>query len=220
MRDMDPAAGACSEVTRLLFVRHGETVSNVEDRYMGHLDSPVTANGLWQASAAAARLTRMGVDVLYTSDLGRALSTAAVIAEACGLEAVPDHRLRERHAGSFQGLLVEEARAQDPAYFVESATPVPDTAIRGGESGVQVRDRVVPLLAEACERHGGQSVVLVTHGIVIRTVLWHLVECSYATAFRSRVDNASLAVFHLENGRWSLRSWNDTGHLSDCLDGR
>jgi len=187
---------------------------------MGHLDSPLTANGLRQASAVAARLARTGVDVLYTSDLGRAQSTATVVAEACGLEAVPDHRLRERHAGAFQGLLVEEAQARYPAYFVESTVPVPDLAIPGGESAVQIRDRVVPLLEELCERHGGRSVALVTHGIVIRTVLWHLVKCSYAAAFRLRVDNAGLTAFRFVDGQWILSSSNDTGHLSNGVDRR
>jgi broad specificity phosphatase PhoE len=204
----------CPENMRILFVRHGETESNVEDRYMGHLDSPLSTRGVEQAKAVAARLAGEGIDALVTSDLGRALSTARHIADACHLEMILDPRLRERHAGEFQGLLAEEARARYPDYFIESADPTPETSIPGGESAVQIQERVVPLLEEVCPQYAGRTVALVTHGIVIRTMFWRLLECSYAAAFRARVDNAGLTVFRAKNGRWALQSWNDTEHLS------
>ncbi len=210
---MKPSVPDCAGSTSLIFVRHGETESNAENRYMGHLDSPLSATGMAQADAVAARLAEAGVDAIYTSDLGRAATTAQAIAEACRLELVSDPRLRERHAGAFQGLLASEARSRFPDYFTEATAPTPTTAIPGGESALQIQARVIPLLEEACGSHPGRSIVFVTHGIVIRTVLWHLLGASYAAVFRARVDNTSLTVFRGEYGRWGLRVWNDTGHL-------
>ena len=56
----------------LVFVRHGETEFNVEKRYMGHLDSPLSKQGIAQVATVAARLCKEGVNAVYTSDLGRA----------------------------------------------------------------------------------------------------------------------------------------------------
>jgi len=154
----------------------------------------------------------MDVNAIYTSDLGRAATTAQAIADACGLTPTPDTRLRERHAGAFQGLLASEARERSPEHFVESAVPTPSTAIPEGESARDLLARLAPLLEEVCNRHAGEAVVIVTHGMVIRTLLWHLLESSYASAYRARVDNTSLSVFRSDRGRWILQTWNDTGH--------
>lgn len=199
----------------LVFVRHAETKSNAEKRYMGHLDSPLSERGIAQVAAVAARLGKDSVSAVCTSDLGRAVTTAEAIAETCGVHLVPDARLRERHAGVFQGLRISEARARFPDYFVENSQPTPSAAIPEGESARQVQARLVPFLEEVCQRHPGQSVVIVTHGGVIRTVLWHLLKSSYATARWARVDNTSLSIFSGEHGRWVLEAWNDTGHLQN-----
>jgi probable phosphoglycerate mutase len=169
-----------SDGISLVFVRHGETESNAEKRYMGQLDSPLSGRGIAQVAAVAARLCKEGVNAVYTSDLGRAHITAKAIAKACGVRSISDARLRERHAGVFQGLRLSEARARFPDNFAETEQPTPSTAIPEGESALQVQARFVPFLEEVCQRHPGQSVVIVTHGGFIRTVLWHLMESSYA----------------------------------------
>jgi probable phosphoglycerate mutase len=202
-----------SDGISLVFVRHGETESNAEQRYIGHLDSPLSERGIEQVAAVAARLGEEGVNTIYTSDLGRAATTAEAIAEACGVHLVTDTRLRERHAGVFQGLRISEARTRFPDYFAETEEPTPSTAIPEGESALQVEARFIPFLEEVCQRHAGQFVVLVTHGGLIRTVLWHLLESSYVAARWARVDNTSLSIFRSEHGRWVLDAWNDTGHL-------
>lgn len=84
---------------RLIAVRHAETEWNVAGREMGQLDSPLTAQGRLQAQAVARRLAGMHFDELYTSDLGRAIETAAWITHTCGKPARIDAGLRERHMG-------------------------------------------------------------------------------------------------------------------------
>ena len=199
----------------LIFVRHGETESNAVKKFMGQLDSPLSARGRDQAAAVSARLGRTHIDAIYTSDLGRAAATAAQIAAACKLPVVTDARLRERNAGIFQGLSHAEAREQFPAEYAETEDPTPESAIPGGESAVHVRTRFVPFLDEVCQRHAGQTVILVTHGAFIRTVLWHLLQSSYAITRWARVDNTSITIIRKERGRWILQTWNDTGHVQD-----
>lgn len=199
----------------LVFVRHGETESNAEKRFMGHLDSPLSAFGRRQASAVAARLSRTHVDAIYASDLGRAAATAAKIGTACNLPVVYDVRLRERHAGIFQGLTHTEARKKFPIDYAETENPSPESAIPCGESAVDVRTRFLPFLDEVCQHHAGQTVVLVTHGAFIRTVLWHVLQSSYAITRWACVDNTSISIFQRARERWILQTWNDTGHVQD-----
>lgn len=204
---------ACS--VRFIFVRHGQTEANAEERYMGHQDSPLSAKGQSQAVAVATRLKQEGLGSIYTSDLGRAAMTASIISEACGIPLVADERLRERHAGVFQGMLRSEMQTLYPEHFAIYPEVSPDFAIPGGESARQVLARISPFLDEARLRHHGQTVAIVTHGGVIRTVLWHFLSAAYASTYLARVENTSLNVFRYRNGSWVLEAWNDTGHLQE-----
>ena len=67
-------------LTTLLAIRHGETVWNVEERFQGHEDSPLTVNGRRQVDALGRRLQGMAIDTMISSDLGRARESAAIIA--------------------------------------------------------------------------------------------------------------------------------------------
>ena len=90
--------------TRFCLVRHGETAWNAEGRLQGQIDIPLNAAGRAQAEATAARLAAHRFDALYSSDLSRALETAAPAATLLGLQTRPTPSLRERQFGGFQGL--------------------------------------------------------------------------------------------------------------------
>ena len=111
--------------THFILVRHGETTWNLEGRRQGQSDSPLTAIGLAQARAIADRLADERVDALYSSDLTRALHTAAQIAVACNLPVLPDARLREKSFGVIEGLRSVEVQAAHPevAACIERKSP-------------------------------------------------------------------------------------------------
>ena len=100
--------------TQLIIVRHGQTEWNLKLIRQGHLDSPLTEMGLAQARALGERLALETFTALYSSDLGRAVQTAQLIAAATGHTIVTDPRLRERHLGIFQGLNGDELREKYP----------------------------------------------------------------------------------------------------------
>ena len=89
---------------RILLVRHGETVFNVERRWQGQSDSPLTERGVAQARQLAAALQDEPLRAVYSSDLGRAMATASIVAETHRLDVVTDPRLREIHVGEWTGL--------------------------------------------------------------------------------------------------------------------
>src|SRR3954468_3280055 len=90
--------------TKIVLVRHGETKWNVEQRIQGQGDSPLTETGIEQARLIGRRLGREHFDRLVSSDLGRAMQTAAEIGQLTGHAVDADPRLRERHFGAGEGL--------------------------------------------------------------------------------------------------------------------
>jgi len=199
---------------RVLFVRHGETQSNIEHRYMGQDDSPLTPIGIAQAEAVAKRLAKYQVDAIYSSDLGRAARTSEIISQACRLPVVRDKRLRERHAGLLQGKLEADARIKHAKVFAEIERMGAEYVFPGGgESGLQIEERMASFLNEIRENHSGKTIVAITHGGILRVLLWHILKFPYDTIFRLRSDNTSISAFSFSDNQWILEFWNDTGHL-------
>ena len=89
--------------TTIIFVRHGETAWNLELRYQGQGDSPLSEQGVAQAKRVGDFLSRRKIAAVYTSDLGRAVFTAETIAQHHGLKPIADQRLREMTFGVWEG---------------------------------------------------------------------------------------------------------------------
>ena len=122
------------ERAQLIIVRHGETEWNLKLIRQGHLDSPLTERGIAQAKALGQRLAQEKFVALYSSDLGRAVQTAEMIAAVTGHGIITDERLRERHLGIFQGLSGDEIRERFPEEHRLHRTVGPSYVIPGGES--------------------------------------------------------------------------------------
>ena len=159
-------------MTHLTLIRHGQTDWNLARRIQGSTDIPLNDTGREDARTAAAVLADDTHHMIYTSPLVRARETAQIIADSLGLEA-PEivHDMREREFGDGEGLLVEEYLA---AYDDWHGLP------NGAESLEQVRDRALGALekiaAHARRRSAplAESVIVVTHGGVIRSLLHHV----------------------------------------------
>jgi probable phosphoglycerate mutase len=201
--------------TQLIIVRHGQTEWNLKLIRQGHLDSPLTEKGIAQAKALAERLSRETFSVLYSSDLGRAIQTAQMIADATGHRIVTDPRLRERHLGIFQGFTGDELREKYPEEYRLHRTSGPSYVIPGGESVEQQIARNVAYLQEIAEKHLGETIVVVTHGGVLSGFFRHALAIPLEAPRRFEFTNASLNVFSYEAGNWMLRTWGDVSHLSD-----
>jgi len=202
--------------TRLILLRHGETTWNVEGRYQGHLDSPLTPRGESQARALARRLASATFTALYSSDLGRASRTAGIIAQATGHEVRPDPRLRERHLGIFQGLHKSEIKQKLADEYRLFKTAGPDHAMPGGESARQSAERSLACLEELAHRHAGEIIAVVAHGGTISVLLRHTLGIPLETPRRFGRFNASWNVFTWHDEKWRLETWGDVSHLSDA----
>lgn len=152
-------------MTRLILIRHGETDWNVEGRYQGQADPPLNECGLGQAHHLAEELRGVGLNVLYTSPLRRALQTAQILAGTLGLPLQIEPRLMEIHQGDWQGRLHAEIAAHYPNLFRRWQTEPWTVTLPGGESLAQVQVRVYAAVDEILAQQQGQCVGLVTHRI-------------------------------------------------------
>jgi probable phosphoglycerate mutase len=200
-------------MTQLILIRHGETLWNTERRMQGHRDSPLTERGLWQARQLGVRLKTQSFSALYSSDLPRARHTAEHIAGATGHAIVTDPRLRERHFGVFEGLTQAEMQASDPAAYARFMSRDPQYAVPGGESPAAFFARCRAALEELAARHAGETIAVVTHGLVL--------DCAYRAASGLALEaqrpvplvNASLNWFNCGQQGWCAGRWGDADHL-------
>jgi probable phosphoglycerate mutase len=171
-----------------------------------------------QAQAVARRLAGRSLVGLYTSDLLRASQTAAPIAAACGLEAQPDQRLRERNFGEFEGGFYDELQRTSPLLHDRMLSRDLDFDMGGGETIPVLYRRVSDALTDVARRHAEGTVVVVTHGGVL--------DCGYRLATGLALDaprtfglfNASLNTIAADQGRFRLLDWGDVEHLTAAAD--
>lgn len=202
--------------TRLYLVRHGATQLSAEDRFAGSVGAELSDEGRWQAERLGERLRDEGFVAVYSSPLQRALDTARL---AGGPEFTPvvADGLREIAHGRWEGLArgdVEQRFAEE--YAAWEADPF-TFAPQGGESGVAVLARALPVIRDIVTRHAGQRVLVVSHKATIRLVLCSLLGID-ARGYRDRLDQAPACLNVLEMKgpvRARLMLFNDTSHYAD-----
>ena len=204
------------QATRILAIRHGETAWNRDTRIQGHLDIPLNDTGLWQAGRAAEALRDEALGAVYASDLSRAHQTASAIAGALSLSVQTHTGLRERCFGVFQGRTWTELEAGWPDAARAWRQRVPDFAPEGGESLLQLRERVLATLAELAARHLGEQIVVVAHGGVL-DILYRAATGVELQAPRSwDLGNAAINRLLWTPQGLSLVGWADTHHLENA----
>jgi len=200
-------------MTQLILIRHGETLWNTERRMQGQLDSPLTNRGLWQAQQLGVRMRALPFVALYSSDLPRAHRTAQSIAEVTGHAIVTDERLRERHFGVFEGLNQQEMQNCEPEAYQRFMSRDPQYAVPGGESPAGFFERCRAALEELALRHGGETIVVVTHGLVLDSAYRAATGLALEAQRPVPLVNASLNWFSFDGTRWSAERWGDADHL-------
>lgn len=204
----------------ILLIRHGETAWNRVRRMQGHVDTPLSEEGLCQATALGRALSSEKPDAIYSSDLQRAQMTAQPIADAHQMRIVLDPELRERCYGAFEGLMYEEITQRYPEEF--AAWHARDLYLRfpAGEREAETlqefHQRSVSALKRIAHRHSHGRIVVVTHGGVL--------DCVYREAtgmpVQARRDfetiNAAINRLRWDGERFILMRWADVSHLESA----
>ena len=176
----------------LYFTRHGETVWNVENKICGMTDSPLTERGRQQARklGEAVKASGVHIDEILYSPLSRAADTAMAIAEATGLPARCEPRLREQCFGKYEGT------PRNGGEFRVSKTHFA-ARYDGGESMMQLAQRIYNLLDEL-KADTGKTYLLVAHNGIARVVQSYFYDMTNEEYAAAGIRNCELVEYHFE----------------------
>jgi broad specificity phosphatase PhoE len=187
-----------TDLTRVHLVRHGTTLLNRANRYRGRRDVPLDAGGWQDAWAAAATLSDVGLDAMYSSPCRRARDTARVVADAAGLTTVTDlPGLVNLDYGHWEGLTSEEAEELDPDAYVKYQTYAPDAVCPGGEALAFASERMRLALRTIALLHPGQTIGAVSHAAMLRLLVADVTGAP-RSQWRRELPNGSVTVFEVD----------------------
>jgi broad specificity phosphatase PhoE len=200
-------------MTRLFLVRHGETKWNREARTQGSKDIMLTSKGIMQAQMVAKRLMQEGVDRIYSSDLKRAYHTAREIGDRLGLGVMTSPDFREMNFGCWEGKNIDYIKENYKDMYNQWITEPHMVHIPGGEHMDRVQQRALAGVLRIADENPGSKVVLVSHGVTIKTIVFGLLNINLVHARNVRLDNGGITIIDFtENGN-VLVTMNDTCHL-------
>jgi broad specificity phosphatase PhoE len=203
--------------TRLYFVRHGATQLTAEDRFSGATGVDLSDDGRRQVARLAERLAGEDLEAVYCSPLSRTVETAEILARPHGLPVQGRDGLREISHGRWEGLTRAEVESRfHDEYTAWEADPF-TFAPEGGESGVAVLARALPVVREVVVANAEQHVVVVSHKATLRLLLSSLLGFD-ARGYRDRLDQspACLNVVDFRDPvRARLMLFNDVSHYAE-----
>jgi len=208
MMDLEPVV-----ITRLLFVRHGQTHTSRDDTFCGVTEVPLNPVGRSQALYLAERLRREHVDAIYCSPQQRALETAAPIARVLEIEIQMRNALREMDFGKWENRLRADLAREYPHELEEWERGSWMAQPPGGETQQAVVARAVPCIIEVLAAHVGHTVVVVSHKSTLRLLIGHLLNMTPPESRYLRLDPASLSELQVTGDHLELVLCNDTSHL-------
>ncbi|MCP4181035.1 MAG: histidine phosphatase family protein [bacterium] len=202
------------ENKKIILVRHGETIWNTEGRIQGNSDTCLTGHGVLQADRTGRKLTELNIGEIYTSDLGRAVQTAAIINEHLDLKVTPSSCLRERKYGILEGVAFSELQSLYPEIREKLYSRNPEYEIPDGESLNNFTDRVYNCITHIAENTSYKSVLLIVHGGVLECFLYKVIGLQLTVKRNFSLFNSSINTFSFNRGVWKLDSWGVIDHLS------
>ena len=204
--------------TRIFLVRHGATVLTAEDRFAGATDVELSDEGREQARRLAVRLSRERIEAIYASPLGRTVETATILAQPHMLDVQTRDGLREISHGRWEQMTRREVEQQFPEEAAAWEKDPYTFAPVGGESGLTVTARALPVLMDIVRAHSSGNVLVVSHKATIRLLLSSILGFD-PRRYRDNLDQnpAALNIVDFKdpvNARLTL--FNDTSHYAEA----
>lgn len=205
-------------MTKVVFIRHGQTEWNIQGRFQGQSDIELTEEGRQQAELLAQNFPLEHIDAVYASDLKRAMFTAKAVADKFCLEVQPEKAFRELSFGDYEGLTYKEIAARD-AKCLECFWTRPDLLhFPHGETFEQVQQRAIARLQEILAENDGKTIVIAAHGAVLRTILATAMHIDLRYAWHIRQFNTAVNIVKYDdNGEAWVELINSTAHLGKAL---
>lgn len=203
-------------MTRLILIRHGYSVGNKERRFSGQADVMLDEIGILQAREITEYVVNnFDIDAVYSSDLSRAYETVRGIAEAFSLSVIKRRELRELDVGVWQGRPVSEIAEEYPEEFNLFRSNIGRYRPVGGESYEEMMKRAMDEIYRIVAENKGKTVVIGTHGGVIRVIRAFIKGLSLdEIKTLSHVPNASVTILEERDGVLSIAVEGYNGYLT------
>lgn len=203
--------------TRLYLIRHGQSAGNAEGRFGGHGPTPLSDLGVQQAERTANVLAKEGIDVIYSSDLVRAVQTAEPLANLLDIPINTSEAFRERNVGVLQGLTFDESKRDHPKDYYALINRNINHVITDGESYRQLLKRITSELRTILRTHQGERIAIVSHtGAICYLTLFLLGAIHRNTNTTPWIITSNCGINRFEfRGPRNVRllALNDTRHL-------
>ena len=205
----------------IYFVRHGQTIWNVEKRFQGLSDSPLTELGITQAKLLGEKLKDIKFDKFYSTSLKRAYDTANYIKGNRKQKVEIFDDFVEISMGDMEGIKQEDFKKLYPEqvknFFFNQLEYDPSSF--GGESFLEVRERVIRGLNKFIELNKNyERVLVVSHGATLKTLLHYISGKDISTLSNEAIPkNTSYTIVKYENGKFEIIDFSNTSHLEEKL---
>ena len=207
-------------MTRIILVRHGETTWNVEGRYQGQEDTPLSERGLTQGHLLAEGLRNTPIDLCISSPLQRSYQTCKFCADLHNLSVATDERLLEINHGTWEGILAKDIAAQYPEEFHQwHTTPHLVQMPGGGETLEDVRKRVRDAFDDYVVQYPDKTILVAAHDAVNKAIICDILGLGMEHFWQIKQDNTCINVLEYQEGAWRIVLLNATNHMGFLFSG-
>lgn len=205
-------------MTNLILIRHGESLGNMVNKYLGHTNLDLSPTGYRQAELAKEYLKTIKIDAIYSSDLLRAYNTAKPVADALGVEIIKSQNLREIYAGDWENKTFDELDTQFEKEYYVWKNDIGNSVCTNGESVCALMERISTEIEKIARENDGKTVLIATHATPIRCMMtkWQNLTLDNMKDVKW-VKNASLTFAEYENGNFKITKADFTDHLGDSV---
>ena len=200
-------------MTRIYLIRHGETEWNKTGRLQGHSNVLLSPEGIHQAQLLAEHMPFHNVDAIYSSDLSRAMETARILAAKLGLSVIQESGFREVNFGDWEGRNFSELATEVPEGFENFFTRPDKAHPPNGETFLEAQARALTALDEVIDERDEQSIIIVSHGAVIRLLLCAALGMPLRKMWTISQFNMAVNILRLDDGNPTVELLNSTLHL-------
>lgn len=208
-------------MTTMIFVRHGQSMGNLQNEFLGHTDLDLSELGYQQAERTGAYIAEnFLVDKIYASDLIRAYHTAEAAAKRLQLPIIKEPKLREIYAGDWEKKTFTELETEYPKEYQVWLSDIGNAKCTNGETVKDLQRRVLPCVKKIAEKNDGKTLLIATHATVLRVL-----ECAWRGAKLEEmknfpwVRNASVSIVTYEDGNWTIQKIGDDSFLKELASG-
>ena len=199
--------------TIIYLTRHGQTLWNIEKRLQGRGNSPLTEQGIERAKELRDRIKYIHIDIIYSSPIERAITTANIIKGDKSIEVITDDGLMEMCFGDYEGKITDEVMKENPNWDI-SLIMKGNTELTApnGENLAEVRDRVARTMNKIIESNRGKTILIVAHGITLKAIMYYFKDEEVNSEV---MGQATLTKVNVDkNNKFHIEFKNDNSHFT------